>query len=72
MKNFLVKNWILIGWILAFLLDQSTYAIEYITPDLNIQNLIRGVGALILSYYWTSKRNEKVVAIRKKALNKIK
>lgn len=60
MKNFLLKNWAFIGWILAVLLDKSTGLVEHLIADAFWQNFIYVLGTGFLGYFWTSKYNVKV------------
>jgi lipid-A-disaccharide synthase-like uncharacterized protein len=57
MKTFFKKNWALIGFIIAFLLDQNTGFISKVVPDTYWQNFIRGLGSLLLAYFWKNQNN---------------
>lgn len=57
MKNFLKKHWALIGFILAFLIDQNTGLLELLTENQVYQNLIKGLGAILLAYFWKNENN---------------
>ncbi len=57
MKKLLKKHWALIGFVVAFLLDQNTGVIAKICQDEFCQNLFKGLGAIILSYFWQSNNN---------------
>jgi hypothetical protein len=57
MKNFMKKNWALIGLIVAFFVDHSFDILKNSgLTELSIE-LIKGLGAIISGYYWTSKYN---------------
>ena len=60
MKNFLVKNWAFIGWLLAVLLDKSTGLVEKLVYDSFWQNFIYVIGTGLLGYFWTSNHNVSV------------
>lgn len=60
MKNFLVKNWAFIGWLLAVLLDKSTGLVEKLVADSFWQNFIYVIGTAVLGYFWTSTHNVNV------------
>ena len=50
----LKKNWALIGFILAFLLDNQLGLVELITQNETWQEVIKGVGAILLAYFWNN------------------
>ena len=56
--NFIKKHWALIGFILAFLIEQNTGFLDLITQNPTLQNLIKGVGAIVLAYFWHTPDNE--------------
>lgn len=61
MKNFIKKYWVLIGMIMAFILDHSFDILKgFGLSELNI-DLVKGLGTLIYGYFFTSKYNEKQV-----------
>ena len=55
MKKFLKDYSIIIGFILTFILDSQYGIIEYFIKDSFLQNLIKGLGALILAYFTNKK-----------------
>jgi hypothetical protein len=61
MKNLIKKNWVLIGWIATFLIDQETGFVEKLVKDEYWRNFIYGVGALLglVAYFWNSNRRNK-------------
>jgi len=59
--NILKKHWALIGFILAFLIDQNTGLLDLLTENQVYQNLIKGLGAIILAYFW---KNENTTTTR--------
>lgn len=61
MKKFLTKNWSLIGLIVGFLLDHTFDILQNSGLTHNQIDLVKGLGAVISGYYWTSKHNEKQV-----------
>jgi len=58
--NILKKHWALIGFILAFLVDQNTGLLDLLTENQVYQNLIKGLGAIILAYFWHTDNTEKI------------
>jgi hypothetical protein len=56
MKKAIKKNWVLIGWIATFLIDQETGFVEKLVKDEYWRNFIYGVGALVVAYFWNSNR----------------
>lgn len=66
MKNFFLKNWAFIGWVMTFLLDKSTGLVEKLVVDPFWQNFIYVIGTGLLGYFWTSKHNLKVSRSLKK------
>ena len=67
MKNFLAKNWAIIGWVLTVILDKSTGLVEHLVPNAYWQNFIYILGTGLLAHFWTSSYN---VGQVKKQLNK--
>ena len=66
-----IKKWIqdnvaLLVFITAFLLDQQVGVISSIFPNVIIQETVKGIGSILLAYYWTSKYN--VNALKKKGI----
>lgn len=57
MKEFIKKHWALLGFILAFLIDQNTGIVELVTSNVTLQNLIKGLGAIFLAYFWKTENN---------------
>ena len=64
MKTFIKKNWSLIGLIVGFLLDHSFDILQNSGLSHNMIDLIKGLGAIVAGYYWTSNHNVKVVKNR--------
>lgn len=64
MKKFLTKNWSLIGLIVGFMLDHSFDILKNSGLTLTQIDLIKGLGAIIAGYYWTSNHNVKVAKNR--------
>lgn len=52
MKNFIKENWALFGFIFALLIDDNTGLIASVFSNPAIQNLVKGLGAILLAYYW--------------------
>lgn len=61
MKNFFKKNWSLIGLIFAFILDNSFDILRDSGLTQPVIDLIRGIGAIVSGYFWTTDYNKKVV-----------
>jgi hypothetical protein len=61
MKKFIKKNWSIIGLIVAFMVNNAFQILE--TSGLNHTQieLVKGLGAVISGYYWTTKYNEKII-----------
>ena len=57
MKTILRKHWALLGFILTFLLDQQTGFIAQIVTDAYWQNFIKGLGSLLLAYFWKNQNH---------------
>jgi hypothetical protein len=56
MKKLIKKNWVLIGWIATFLINQETGFVEKLVTDEYWRNFIYGVGTLVVAYFWNSNR----------------
>ena len=56
--NTIKKHWALIGFILAFLLERETGFLKLITENTEIQNIVKGLGAIILAYFWKNENTE--------------
>lgn len=54
MKKFLTKNWALIGFILAFLIDDQTGFLKSFIESETIVNVVKGIGAILLAYFWNT------------------
>jgi 1,4-dihydroxy-2-naphthoate octaprenyltransferase len=52
MKNIIKKHWALIGFIFAFALDTQFGLLESLIGSEQWVNIIRGLGAIILAYFW--------------------
>lgn len=61
MKKIIKKYWVLIGMILAFVLDHSFDILKGLGLSDLITDLIKGMGMLVYGYFFTSKYNEKEV-----------
>lgn len=61
MKNFLIKHWAAIVFILTALIDQQQGFLESVFTEQWIIILIRVSGALILSWKWNPAFNDNVV-----------
>lgn len=59
-KFFIQKNWVLIGWLFAFVVDNA-FGILANSGLTHLQiELIKGFGAALYAYLWTSKHNLKI------------
>jgi hypothetical protein len=56
-KKWIKKNWALIGFVLAFILEQKTGIIGKLFPDPVWQETVKGLGGILLAYYWNSADN---------------
>lgn len=54
MKNAIKNNWILIGWVATFLVNQQTGFVEKVVKDQYWVNFVYGVGTLVVAYFWNS------------------
>jgi hypothetical protein len=54
MKNWIKENWALIGFLLAFALDTQFGVLEAILGHGQWSNIIRGIGAIVLAYFWNN------------------
>lgn len=61
MKNYIKKNWAIIGLIVAFAVDNTFDILKDSGLSITAQNLIKGIGAIIVANYWTSPHNKKQV-----------
>lgn len=59
--NLIKKHWPLIGFILAMLIDDQTGLLASLFHDQVVQNVIKGLGAIILAYFWNPAFNDNVV-----------
>ena len=50
MKNFLVKYWALLTWLLAFLLDSKYQLLEHLISSPYWVNIAKAFGAIVLAY----------------------
>lgn len=50
--NLIKKHWPLLGFILALLIDDQTGLLASLFHDQVVQNLIKGIGAILLAYFW--------------------
>ena len=46
------RHWPLIGFILAMLIDDQTGLLASLFHDQVVQNIIKGLGAILLAYFW--------------------
>jgi phosphotransferase system glucose/maltose/N-acetylglucosamine-specific IIC component len=60
MKNWIKENWALIGFLLAFALDTQFGLLEAILGHGQWSNIIRGLGAIVLAYYWNNNKSNRV------------
>ena len=60
MKTVIKKHWALIGFILAFALDTQFGLIETVIGSEQWVNIIRGLGAIILAYFWQNENNLRI------------
>ena len=61
MKKFIKKNWSIIGLIVAFMVNNAFQILETSGLSHTQIELIKGFGAIISGYYWTSNHNKKVI-----------
>lgn len=61
MRKFIKENWQIIGLIAGFAVDNTFDILKDSGLSLTVQNLIKGLGALIVANYWTSPYNKKTV-----------
>jgi hypothetical protein len=54
------KHWALIGFILAFSLDTQFGVLESLIGNEQWVNIIRGLGAIVLAYFWQSENNLRI------------
>ena len=52
MKNLIKKHWALIGFVVAFALDTQFGVLESLIGSEQWINIIRGLGAIVLAYFW--------------------
>lgn len=57
MKTIIQKHWALIGFVIAFLLDNQFGFVAAIAPNETVANLIHGIGAIILAHFWQNENN---------------
>jgi len=55
MKEFIKKNWALIGFIVAIIFDSQYGILEKLITDPFWLNIARGLGAVILGYFTENK-----------------
>ena len=55
------RHWPLIGFILAMLIDDQTGLLASLFHDQVVQNIIKGLGAILLAYFWNPAFNDKVI-----------
>lgn len=60
--KFFKQNWSIIGLILAFLIDNIFDVLKGTGWSDSTINLIKGIGAIVVAYYWDSPFNKKVAA----------
>lgn len=60
--NLIKKHWPLLGFILALLIDDQTGLLASLFHDQVVQNLIKGIGAILLAYFWNPAINLKINA----------
>jgi hypothetical protein len=54
------KHWALIGFILAFALDTQFGVLESLIGSEQWVNIIRGLGAIVLAYFWQSENSLRI------------
>lgn len=59
MKNFIKKHWALIGLIIAFLVDHAFDILKNSGLTLVEVDLIKGLGVIIVGYFWNPKNDKK-------------
>ncbi len=59
MKNLIEKHWALIGFVVAFALDTQFGVLESLIGSEQWINIIRGLGAIVLAYFWNNNNVEK-------------
>jgi len=59
MKNLIKKHWALIGFVVAFALDTQFGVLESLIGSEQWINIIRGLGAIVLAYFWKNNNVEK-------------
>ena len=59
--NLIKKHWPLIGFILAMLIDEKTGLIASLFHDQVLQNIVKGLGSIILAYFWNPAFNDNVL-----------
>ena len=52
MKNLIKEHWALIGFVVAFALDTQFGVLESLIGSEQWINIIRGLGAIVLAYFW--------------------
>jgi hypothetical protein len=55
------KHWALIGFVIALLVDDNTGLIAYAFENTVAQNIVRGLGAILLAYYWNPNNSAKKI-----------
>lgn len=50
--NLIKKHWPLLGFILALLIDDQTGLLASLFHDQVVQNIVKGIGAILLAYFW--------------------
>jgi hypothetical protein len=58
--NVIKKHWALIGFILSFALDTQFGLLESLIGSEQWVNIIRGLGAIVLAYFWQSSNNLRI------------
>lgn len=61
MRKFIKENWQIIGLIAGFAVDNIFDILKDSGLSNTVQNLIKGIGAIIVANYWTSPHNKKVL-----------
>ncbi|TAE78722.1 MAG: hypothetical protein EAY81_11980 [Bacteroidetes bacterium] len=59
MRKFIKENWQIIGLVAGFAVDNTFDILKDSGLTDTYQNLIKGLGALIVAYYWNSPNNKK-------------
>lgn len=62
-KLLIRKHWALIGFLVAYLINEKTKILDLLFTNKIIVEAIKGIGAILLAYYWTGPYNKKIIKI---------